>query len=227
MKVAEKVPASQRHIKTSHLPLISSQGDLLTNKVLLHIFSVWRTNCHAMYKLHLSLADTHKHNLLAAGLEELITDVHASNQPVRNFSGKYFCVRKVLMHRGGSSYREMLSQTEVSMRRDAQMHSAVLSKSSLKREGEALSLHPLSPSGHELTPCKPLCLAWPLGTGTRMEQGSTSFMGLQGPSEGLPPGLSSLLHPHTLTLLGSPAVSTKKCPEGVIRRRPITFPKRP
>lgn len=61
-----------------------------------------------MYKLHLSLADTHKHNLLAAGLEELITDVHASNQPVRNFSGKYFCVRKVLMHRGGSSYREML-----------------------------------------------------------------------------------------------------------------------
>lgn len=61
-----------------------------------------------MYKLHLSLADTHKHDLLAAGLEELITDGHASNWPVRNFSGKYFCFRKVLMHRGGSSYREML-----------------------------------------------------------------------------------------------------------------------
>lgn len=62
-----------------------------------------------MYKLHLSLADTHKHNLLAAVLEELVTGVHASNQPIRNFSGKYICVRKVLMHRGGSSYREMLS----------------------------------------------------------------------------------------------------------------------
>lgn len=41
----------------------------------------------------------------------------------------------------------------------------------------------------------------------------------------LPPGLSLLLHPHTLTLLGSPVVSVQKCPECGIRRRPITFPK--
>lgn len=62
MKVAEKAPISQRCIKTNHLSLISSWGALLTTEVLLHIFSVWRTNCHAMYKLPLSLADTHKEN---------------------------------------------------------------------------------------------------------------------------------------------------------------------
>lgn len=61
-----------------------------------------------MYKSHLSLADTLKHNLLAAGLEELFTDVHACNWLVRIFSEKYFCVRKVLMHQGGSSNRETL-----------------------------------------------------------------------------------------------------------------------
>lgn len=86
------------------------------------------------------------------------------------------------------------------------MHSAVLSKSNIKREGEDLSPHPLLPSGHKLTPCKPLCLAWPLGTqqGPRTEQGSTSSMGLQGPFEAFPTRAEPLPAPPHTDLAGEP-----------------------
>lgn len=93
------------------------------------------------------------------------------------------------------------------MRRDAQMHSAVLSKSNIKGEGEALSLHLLSPPGHRRTPCEPLCLPWPLGTqqGPRTEQGSTSSMGLQGPFEDFAPRAEPPPAPSHIDLAGEPS----------------------
>lgn len=57
------------------------------------MFSVWRTNCHAVYKFS---AYTRKDNHRWLG--EARYWRLSSNGPVRNFSRKYFHVRKMLIH---------------------------------------------------------------------------------------------------------------------------------
>ena len=115
---------------------------------------------------------------------------------------------------------------------------SVLSKSSLKRAGEALSLHPPSPSSHGLRHLRAPVPA--LAAGNRDGVGPQDGAGLyllrrsagssRGPSSSQgrrmqPQGCGSLLQPQALTLLGSSVVSLQKHFGCGVRRKPSTFPK--